>query len=68
MLLSGLGYLFDRLAGLVPVLTIVFFLVGVVGVGVKEYYVYEAAMQAHEAKAPWRTPPPGASGDSDRRR
>ena len=52
-LLGGLGYFLDRLAGVVPVLTIVFILVGVIGVGVKEYYVYEAAMQAHEADAPW---------------
>jgi F0F1-type ATP synthase assembly protein I len=53
-LLGGLGYFIDRVAGLVPVLTIVFIVVGVIGVGVKEYYVYEAAMQAHEADAPWR--------------
>jgi hypothetical protein len=53
LFLGGFGYLFDRLWGLVPVLTIVFTVVGVVGVGVKEYYSYEAAMKAHEAAAPW---------------
>jgi F0F1-type ATP synthase assembly protein I len=52
-LIGGLGYLLDRLAGLLPLFTIVFTVVGVIGVGLKEYYTYEAAMKAHEAKAPW---------------
>jgi F0F1-type ATP synthase assembly protein I len=52
-LIGGLGYLLDRLSGLLPMFTIVFIVIGVVGVGVKEYYTYEAAMKAHEANAPW---------------
>jgi hypothetical protein len=52
-LLGGLGYLLDRLTGLVPVLTIVFTVLAVIGVGAKEFYAYEAAMKAQEANAPW---------------
>ena len=52
-LIGALGYLLDRVSGLLPVFTIVFTIVGVIGVGVKEYYTYEAAMRAHEANAPW---------------
>jgi len=50
---AGLGYVVDRLLGVVPVCTIVFFLLGVVGLGVKTYYAYEAKMQGIEAGAPW---------------
>jgi putative F0F1-ATPase subunit (Ca2+/Mg2+ transporter) len=50
---AGMGYGLDRLLGMVPVLTIVFFLIGVVGLGTKTYYEYEAKMQALEAAGPW---------------
>ena len=53
LFLGGVGYGLDRLLGLVPVLTIVLAMVGVVGVGVKEYYTYKAAMDAHDVDAPW---------------
>ena len=50
---AGMGYGLDRLLGILPVLTIVFFLIGVVGLGAKSYYEYEAKMQALDAAAPW---------------
>jgi len=50
---AGLGYLVDRGVGVVPVFTIVFFLLGVVGLGVRTYYAYEAKMRGIEADAPW---------------
>jgi F0F1-type ATP synthase assembly protein I len=53
VLLGAIGYGLDRLFGLVPVLTLVFSLVGIIGVAVKEYYTYKAAMEAHDADAPW---------------
>jgi F0F1-type ATP synthase assembly protein I len=57
LFLGGIGYVIDRLIGIVPVLTIVLSLVGVVGVAVKEYYTYKAAMEAHDAGAPWARRP-----------
>jgi len=53
LFLGGIGYVLDRLIGLLPVFTIILTLIGVVGVGVKEYYTYKAAMAAHDADAPW---------------
>jgi len=50
---AAMGYGLDRLAGTVPVLTIVFFLIGVVGLATKTYYAYEATMQQHDAAGPW---------------
>jgi F0F1-type ATP synthase assembly protein I len=58
-IVGGLGYLLDRWLGLVPVLTIVFFLLGVTGVVVRMYYGYDARMKVHEAAGPW------AAGRSD---
>jgi len=49
-----LGYLLDRAIGTVPVFTIIFALLCVVGMFVKVWYSYDASMRAHEAKAPWR--------------
>ena len=50
---AGMGYGLDRLLGIVPVLTIVFFLLGAVGLGAKTYYAYETKMQALDAAGPW---------------
>ena len=47
------GYLLDRWLGLLPVLTIVFFLVGMAGVIARMYYGYDATMRQHEAASPW---------------
>ena len=51
--IGGFGYLLDRWLGLLPVLTIIFFLVGMAGVVVRMYYGYDATMKQHEAAAPW---------------
>jgi len=52
-IIGGFGYLLDRWLGLLPVLTIVFFLVAVAGVMVRMYYGYDARMKEHEAASPW---------------
>jgi hypothetical protein len=50
---GGFGYLLDRWLGLLPVLTIIFFLVAVFGVAVRMYYGYDAKMKQHEAQSHW---------------
>lgn len=50
---GGFGYMLDRWIGILPVLTIVFFLLAVFGQFVKMYYTYDARMKAHEAAGPW---------------
>jgi F0F1-type ATP synthase assembly protein I len=50
---AAIGYGLDRLAGTLPVLTIVFVVLGVVGLATKTYYAYEAKMQAYDASSPW---------------
>jgi hypothetical protein len=54
----GIGYALDRWLGIVPVLSIVLFLVSVVGMFAKTWYAYEARMRVEDAAAPWarRTP------------
>lgn len=49
----GLGYMADRWLGIVPVLSIVFFLVAVAGMFAKTWYVYEARMRTEDSAAPW---------------
>ena len=53
MVLAGLGYLLDRWLGIVPVLTIVFFLVGTIGLTATMWYGYTAKMRLHEQAGPW---------------
>ena len=52
-IIGGFGYLLDRWLGLVPVLTIIFFLIAVFGVAARIYYAYDARMKEHDAVAPW---------------
>jgi hypothetical protein len=52
-ILGGFGYMLDRWLGLLPVLTIVFFLVAVCGVAARMYYGYDARMKELEAAGPW---------------
>lgn len=59
-IIGGFGYLLDRWLGLLPVFTIVFFLIAVAGVIARMWYGYDAQMKAHEASGPWA--PPVASG------
>ena len=52
-IIGGFGYLLDRWLGLVPVLTIVFFLVAMAGLMARMYYSYDARMKEHDAASPW---------------
>lgn len=52
-IIGGLGYLLDRWLGLVPVLTIVFFLLAMAGLMARMYYAYDARMQEHDAAGAW---------------
>lgn len=55
-IIGGLGYMLDRWLNLVPVLTIVFFLVAMVGLVARLWYAYDAQMRRHEAAGPWARP------------
>ncbi len=57
---GGFGYLLDRWLGLVPVLTIIFFLVAMAGLMARMYYGYDARMKQHEAVSPWAGHPQDA--------
>jgi F0F1-type ATP synthase assembly protein I len=52
-IIGGLGYLLDRWLGLVPVFTIVFFLVAMAGLMARMWYGYDARMKEHEQAGPW---------------
>ena len=52
-LVAALGFVIDRLTGLLPVFTIIFAVVGLVGVGIHTYFSYDAKMREEEAGAPW---------------
>jgi len=52
-IIGGFGYLLDRWLGLLPVLTIVFFLVAMVGLVARLWYAYDAEMTLHENAGPW---------------
>ena len=52
-----LGYILDRAIGTVPVFTIILALLCVVGMFLKTWYVYDAAMKAHEDSSPWAPRP-----------
>jgi F0F1-type ATP synthase assembly protein I len=52
-IIGAFGYLLDRWLGLLPVLTIVFFLIAMAGVIARMWYGYDARMREHEASGPW---------------
>ena len=52
-IIGGFGYLLDRWLGLVPILTIIFFLVAMAGLMARMWYAYDAAMKEHEQTGPW---------------
>ena len=56
-IIGGLGYLLDRWLGLLPVLTIVFFLVAMAGLMARMYYSYDAQMKQHDSASPWGSRP-----------
>lgn len=55
---AGFGYLLDKWIGILPVLTIVLFLMAIAGQFVKMYYAYDARMKVHEAAGPWASREP----------
>jgi F0F1-type ATP synthase assembly protein I len=58
-----LGFLLDRAIGTLPVFVIIFSLLTLIGVFLKNWYAYDAAMKAHDAASPWgRARPPGSDG------
>ena len=59
-IIGGAGYLLDRWLGLVPVFTILFFLVAMAGLMARMYYGYDARMKAHDAASPWAGGDPAA--------
>ncbi len=52
-----IGYGLDRWLGTLPVFTIVGVLACVVGLGVRQFYGYDAQMKVHEAAGPWARKP-----------
>ena len=52
-IIGGFGYLLDRWLGVLPILTIVFFLVAMVGLIARMWYGYDARMKEYEAAGPW---------------
>lgn len=53
LLLALIGYGLDRLFGTLPILTIVFAVLGLLGAVTKMYYSYRSEMEQHEASGPW---------------
>jgi len=53
LILALVGFGIDKLFGTVPVFTVLFAVLGLIGVVVKIYYNYRAEMEAHEAEGPW---------------
>lgn len=52
-----IGYGLDRWLGTLPVFTITLVLACVVGLGVRQFYGYDAQMKVHEAAGPWARKP-----------
>jgi F0F1-type ATP synthase assembly protein I len=50
---GGIGYLADRILGIVPICTITFVVLAVVATFIKMYYAYDAKMKEHDAESPW---------------
>jgi F0F1-type ATP synthase assembly protein I len=53
LLLALIGFGLDRWLGTVPMLTVLFAVVGLAGACVKLYYGYKLEMDHHEAGTPW---------------
>jgi F0F1-type ATP synthase assembly protein I len=53
VIMALLGLWLDRTIGTVPVFTLVFALVGVLGSSIKVYYGYKTSMAQLDAAAPW---------------
>lgn len=53
LLLALAGFGLDHLLGTLPILTVVFAAVGLIGVVTKIYFQYRAEMDEHARNAPW---------------
>jgi len=53
LILALIGFGIDKLFGTVPVFTVLFAVLGLVGVVVKLYIDYRTAMEQHDAAGPW---------------
>ena len=53
LLLALIGYGLDRLFDTLPLLTIIFAVIGLAGAVIKIYFSYRAEMEHHEATGPW---------------
>ncbi len=62
-IIAGLGYLLDRWLGLLPLFTIVFFLMAMVGLIARMWYGYDARMKEHERNGPWAASTPAAGAE-----
>ena len=54
LIFAFIGHVLDGRFGIEPVLTIALGVFGLVGITLSFWYAYVAAMEAEEAKAPWR--------------
>ena len=63
LLFGWLGHFLDGRLGTNPWLTILLVVFAISGLIVRAYYGYVAAMEAHEANAPWAKVPARASAD-----
>lgn len=50
---GAIGYGLDRWLGLLPVLTIVFVLLAVAGLSVRQFAAYTVRMKLHDTEGPW---------------
>lgn len=53
LLLALIGYGIDRLLGTVPLFTVTFAVLGLIGAVTKLYFSYRSEMERHEAAGPW---------------
>lgn len=53
LILALIGFGIDKLFGTVPVFTVLFAVLGLIGVVVKLYFNYRAEMEEHDAAGPW---------------
>lgn len=63
LVVAGGGWLIDRWLGTFPIFTIVAFLVGAAGAGVRLFYTYRHKMEIEERNRPWAPENPAWAED-----
>jgi F0F1-type ATP synthase assembly protein I len=53
LILALIGFGLDKVFGTLPLFTVAFAVLGLVGVVVKIYFQYRTEMERHEASGPW---------------